>query len=102
MSKMKMQSKPEMESVPRRRPAVAAPPAVSTGEHRRHARLGVRMSAEIRTARAVFTATTRDLSEGGAGLDTNRALVEGEEVALGLFLVVDDLEEETPPLWVKA
>jgi len=60
------------------------------------------MSAEIRTARAVFTATTRDLSEAGAGLEADRAFTEGEEIALGLFLVVDDLEEETPPLWVKA
>jgi Tfp pilus assembly protein PilZ len=60
------------------------------------------MSAEIRTARAAFTATTRDISEGGAGLDTARALEEGEEVAVGLFLVVDGVESDTPPLWVKA
>jgi Tfp pilus assembly protein PilZ len=60
------------------------------------------MSAEIRTSRSVFTATTRDLSEGGAGLDAERSLEEGEEVALGLFLVLDDVETDTPPLWVKA
>ncbi|MDB4983324.1 MAG: hypothetical protein JWM82_4076 [Myxococcales bacterium] len=60
------------------------------------------MSAEIRTDRSVFTATTRDLSEGGAGLDAERPLAEGEEVALGLFLVLDDVETDTPPLWVKA
>jgi len=60
------------------------------------------MSAEIRTSRSVFTATTRDLSEGGAGLDAERPLEEGEEVALGLFLVLDDVETDTPPLWVKA
>jgi c-di-GMP-binding flagellar brake protein YcgR len=60
------------------------------------------MSAEIRTSRSVFTATTRDLSEGGAGLDAERALEEGEEIALGLFLVLDDVETDTPPLWVKA
>jgi len=60
------------------------------------------MSAEIRTARSVFTAMTRDLSEGGAGLDAERPLQEGEEVALGLFLVFDDVETDTPPLWVKA
>jgi c-di-GMP-binding flagellar brake protein YcgR len=60
------------------------------------------MSAEIRTERSVFTATTRDLSEGGAGLDSERALEEGEEIALGLFLVLDDVETDTPPLWVKA
>src|SRR4051812_16995753 len=71
-------------------PATAGPPpGGGLTEHRRHARLEVRMSAEIRTDRAVFTATTRDLSEGGAGLDSNRPLTEGEEIALGLFLVVD-------------
>jgi hypothetical protein len=62
----------------------------------------MRMSAELRTARGAFTATTRDLSEGGAGLDAERPLEEGEEVALGLFLVVDDVESDVPPLWVKA
>jgi c-di-GMP-binding flagellar brake protein YcgR len=71
-------------------------------QRRQHARLDLRMSAEIRTARSVFTATTRDLSEGGAGLDAERPLEEGEEVALGLFLVLDDVETDTPPLWVKA
>ena len=60
------------------------------------------MSAEVRTARTVFTATTRDLSEGGAGLSADRPFEEGEEVVLGLFLVVDDVESDTPPLWVKA
>ena len=61
----------------------------------------LRMSAEVRTARAVFTATTRDLSEGGAGLNCDRPLDEGEEVTIGLFLVLDDVEADTPPLWVK-
>ena len=59
------------------------------------------MSAEVRTPRIVFTATTRDLSEGGAGIVSDRPLAEGEEIALGLFLVVDDVEEHMPPLWVK-
>jgi hypothetical protein len=82
-------------------PAAAQPPVASQGR-RAHARSDIRMSAEIRTARAVFTATTRDLSEAGAGLETDRALAEGEEIALGLFLVIDGVETETPPLWVKA
>ena len=77
-------------------------PSSPHGQRRQHTRLDLRMSAEIRTARSVFTATTRDLSEGGAGLDAERALEEGEEVALGLFLVLDDVETDTPPLWVKA
>jgi hypothetical protein len=59
------------------------------------------MSAEVRTSRSVFTATTRDLSEGGAGLNCDRPLDEGEEVTIGLFLVLDDVEADTPPLWVK-
>jgi c-di-GMP-binding flagellar brake protein YcgR len=77
----------------------SAPPPGN--QRRQHARLDLRMSAEIRTERSVFTATTRDLSEGGAGLDSERALAEGEEIALGLFLVLDDVETDTPPLWVK-
>jgi Tfp pilus assembly protein PilZ len=60
------------------------------------------MSAEVRTTQTAFTATTRDLSEGGAGLTADRPFDEGEEVVLGLFLVVDDVESDTPPLWVKA
>ena len=59
------------------------------------------MSAEIRTAHAVFTATTRDLSEGGAGLNCDRLVTEGEQVTVGLFMVLDDVETDTPPLWVK-
>ena len=83
-------------------PRPRTPPRMAPQGRRQHARLDVRMSAEIRSARSVFTATTRDLSEGGAGLETDRALVEGEEIALGLFLVLDGVETETPPLWVKA
>jgi hypothetical protein len=60
------------------------------------------MSAEVRTARSVFTATTRDLSEGGAGLSCERPLEDGEEITVGLFLVLDDVETDSPPLWVKA
>jgi c-di-GMP-binding flagellar brake protein YcgR len=73
-----------------------------TKSRRQHQRLDVRMSAEVRTAKTTFTATTRDLSEGGAGLSAERRLDEGEEITLGLFLVVDDVESDTPPLWVKA
>jgi len=71
------------------------------GPRRQHQRRDLRMSAEIRTARAVFTATTRDLSEGGAGLNADRELAAGEEVTVGLFLVLDDVEADSPPLWVK-
>src|SRR5580765_7613489 len=77
-----------------------APPP--NAPRRQHERRDLRMSAEVRTSRSVFTATTRDLSEGGAGLNSERPLEQGEEVTLGLFLVLDDVETDTPPLWVKA
>lgn len=79
-------------------PNVPSPP----GPRRQHQRRDLRMSAEVRTAKSVFTATTRDLSEGGAGLNCDRQLDEGEEITVGLFLVLDDVEADTPPLWVKA
>jgi c-di-GMP-binding flagellar brake protein YcgR len=69
---------------------------------RQHQRVDLRMSAEVRTARSVFTATTRDVSEGGVGLSCDYPLEEGSEIILGLFLVLDDVESDTPPLWVKA
>jgi c-di-GMP-binding flagellar brake protein YcgR len=69
---------------------------------RQFQRIQIRMSAEIHLAGNTFTGTTRDLSEGGVGIEVGKALPEGEEVTLGLFLVVDDFEEErVPPLWVK-
>src|SRR4051812_1491388 len=83
---------------------LAAPPAAPSGaQRRRHARLEIRMSAEVKTVAGTLTATTRDISEGGIGLETDRAIKEGELLTVGLFLVVDDVEEErAPPLWVKA
>lgn len=69
---------------------------------RQYQRIPIRMSAEVRLEGDTFTARTRDLSEGGVGLEPERPLAEGTELALGLFLVVDDVEEERmPPLWVK-
>jgi c-di-GMP-binding flagellar brake protein YcgR len=60
------------------------------------------MSAEVHLGDASFTATTRDLSEGGCGLELRQALAENAEVTLGFFLVIDDVEEERiAPLWVK-
>jgi c-di-GMP-binding flagellar brake protein YcgR len=71
--------------------------------HRRQfQRTQIRMSAEVHLGESTMTATTRDLSEGGVGLELAKALPEGAEVTLGLFLVVDGVEEERlPPLWVK-
>ena len=72
-------------------------------DRRRHfTRVPLRMSSEVHVGETSFTATTRDLSEGGCGLELNGTLTEGAEVTLGLFLVVDDVEDAAvPPLWVK-
>ena len=71
-------------------------------KRRQHVRTAVRMSAEVHVGQTTFTATTRDLSEGGCGLELSELLVENSQVTLGLFLVIDDVEEErNPPLWVK-
>ena len=82
-------------------PTAPVPPGQA--RRRQFDRVPIRMSAEVRAGDQTFTASTRDLSEGGAGLEPERPLGEGSEVTLGLFLVVDDVEEERmPPLWVKA
>lgn len=72
--------------------------------HRRqHPRVDVRLSAEIQRGDELFTAVTRNLSAGGAALDSERPLAEGEELRLSLFVVVDGIEDErTPPLVVGA
>jgi hypothetical protein len=75
------------------------------GQHpipRRHPRYEVRLSAEIHLGEDTFTAATRNLSEGGAGLECTIPLTEGQQLLLALFLVLDDVEDErSPPLWVK-
>lgn len=81
------------------RPPAAPPPF---DKRRLHARIPLRMSAEVHDDQSVFTATTRDLSEGGCGLELEHSLNEQAQVTLGFFLVIDDVEEERiPPLWVK-
>jgi c-di-GMP-binding flagellar brake protein YcgR len=73
-------------------------------KRRQYVRTPLRMSAEIHVGEGneSFTATTRDLSEGGCGLEFQRIVAEGAELTIGLFLVIDDVEDErVPPLWVK-
>lgn len=78
------------------------PTTISAGKTRQHTRLALRMSAEVHTEAGMSIAVTRDLSEGGVAVELAPRLPEGELVTLGLFLVVDDVEEErVPPLWVK-
>ena len=77
-------------------------PANKVAQRRQHHRIPIRMSAELRVNGATFTATTRDVSVAGVGVEPEQPIAEGTEITLGLFLVVDDVEEEkTPPLWVK-
>jgi c-di-GMP-binding flagellar brake protein YcgR len=81
----------------------ASPPRPPPYNRRReHTRVPLKMSAEVHVGGASFTATTRDLSEGGCGLELKQVLTENSEVTLGLFLVIDGVEDErVPPLWVK-
>lgn len=75
---------------------------VAYTQQRQFQRIPIQMSAEVHLGETVVTATTRDLSEGGVGIELGRTLPEGSEVTLGFFLVVDGVEEErVPPLWVK-
>ena len=69
-------------------------------EHRRHS---MRLSAEIDTFSDRFTAVTKDLSLGGVGLELDRALKEGATIQVALFLVLDEVEDESsPPLTLRA
>jgi c-di-GMP-binding flagellar brake protein YcgR len=66
-------------------------------------RTRIQLSAEVDTFKDRFTAATRDLSVGGAGLDLDRPLREGAQLSLSLFVVLDDVEDEqTAPLTVRA
>ncbi|MSP62797.1 MAG: PilZ domain-containing protein [Myxococcales bacterium] len=62
-------------------------------------RLAVRLSAELRHGEHTFTAVTRNLSIGGVCIESDVPLKEGDALSVGLFLVVDDVEDSTrPPL----
>jgi c-di-GMP-binding flagellar brake protein YcgR len=90
---------PQGPATPRRPPP---PPPAAGVQRRQHARFDVKLSAELILGEEVFTATTRDISEGGVGLDLDRSLPEGGELGVNLFLVVDDVEDErTEPLKVR-
>jgi c-di-GMP-binding flagellar brake protein YcgR len=93
-------SPPRPPAAPGKRPPPPPPP---TGVQRRqHARFDVKLSAELTLGDDVFTATTRDISEGGVGLDLDRSLPEETELGINLFLVVDDVEDErSQPLKVR-
>ena len=59
----------------------ARTPAPAPYERRRqYERTPLRMSAEIHLGDDSFTATTRDLSEGGCGLELSRPVDDGTEL----------------------
>lgn len=65
-------------------------------DSRAHPRYQIRVSAELRLeAGEELTCVTRDLSLGGVGVDAQRPLSEGEPLGVELFVVVDDIEDET-------
>lgn len=76
----------------------------ATRDQRQHQRVAVRLSADIESpTRGNLTALTKDLSVGGAALEVEYPLVEGESIKLSLFLVYEGIEDErTPPLVVGA
>ena len=67
-------------------------------ENRKNPRYAIRLSAEVAYNGKVFTAVTRDLSIGGLCLETDRLLPEGQALQMGLFLVVDDVEDANTPV----
>ncbi len=72
-------------------------------QRRQHPRFDVRLSAEIQREDGTFTATTKNLSVGGAALECERPVRDGETLRMSLFLVVDGVEDpQTPPLVVGA
>jgi hypothetical protein len=70
---------------------------------RAHPRYEIRVSADLTLqTRETITAVTRDLSLGGVGVGTERPLPEGARLTVELFVVVDDIEDETTvPLLVN-
>lgn len=72
-------------------------------ENRVHPRYDIRLAAEVTTGERTFTATTRNLSDGGCCLESHYPMAEGSEIALDLFVVHEGVEDERmPPLSTKA
>jgi hypothetical protein len=76
---------------------------MSPQNRRVHRRYAIRLAAEVRAAAGTFTATTRDLSEGGCCIESAYPLEDGAMVGVSLFLVVDGVEDaHQPALEVQA
>lgn len=72
-------------------------------DNREHQRYDIRVSAEVSLRRGEpMTCVTRDLSLGGVGIETEWPLPEGAPLSVELFVVVDDIEDEsTTPLLLE-
>jgi hypothetical protein len=62
-----------------------------------HRRYVIHLAVEVRAAGKTFTATTRDLSEGGCCIEGAYPLEDGAMVDVSLFLVVDGVEDAHQP-----
>lgn len=94
---------------PPRQPAPPSPPSssrpVAAADRRVHPRFEVRLAAElwVPDRAGTITAVTRDLSRGGACVESAYPLPEGRTVEVALYVVVDGVEEASlPPLRVSA
>jgi hypothetical protein len=61
---------------------------------KRHPRIEMRLSAELRIGNKLITGVTRNLSVGGVCLEIDRPLAEGTHLGLTLFVVEDEVEAE--------
>ena len=72
-------------------------------QKRQHPRFALRLSAEIARQGRTATAVTRNVSVAGANLVSEYPFADGEVFQVGLFLVVDDVEDHSkPPLVCRA
>jgi PilZ domain len=72
-------------------------------ERRQHQRYSMRFAAEVNFGDRRITASTRDISVGGCAIVGAVSLPENTHVQVGIYVVVDDIEESSiPPLEVLA
>jgi hypothetical protein len=78
-------------------PRPPAPPRPGAGTNSRQTpRYDVKVSADVQTASGrVVSMHTRNLSEGGVCLEGAVYFAQGTVLAVGLFLVVDEIEDAT-------
>lgn len=59
---------------------------------REHTRFQTAVAAELDVDGEIFTATTRDISAGGASIITDAHLIDGSELMITLILTEDGIE----------